>query len=141
MLRIIKNNKGMSLVELVVAVVFLMIVVTGFSVFFTQSILQTAKSGGDTKNYMTAKRFADNVLAGIQDDASALSAFNSGAYNTEYVDGGVETVYIEYKGMPSGGTDDAQRHLWYVKVNNTPEDTGNANTNLRKITYKVYLKD
>jgi type II secretory pathway pseudopilin PulG len=135
----LKNNKGMTLIELMTALVLLMIVVTGFSVFFTRTILWTIKTSNDTANYVTAKKFSDNSMAGMitnildPDELTELHENLEDNFGTKIVNGGLINVSIAYQ---NGTTDTDNRNILYVTVEaDTPSETA-----AREIRYHVFTK-
>lgn len=66
MFKICRNNKGMTLVELVCALILIMIVITGFAWMFTMAYISAHRSQDQHRNYTEAKKLSDNVMASPQ---------------------------------------------------------------------------
>ncbi|MDR1687711.1 MAG: type II secretion system GspH family protein [Clostridiales bacterium] len=100
------NNKGMTLVEIVVAFVLLMIVIVGFAGFFTRSMLWAARSNRDTKGVAMAREYTDASMLSlpteIQPDSSVDVILNNDADNpvSRYDLTRTATAKITYRGDP-----------------------------------------
>jgi Tfp pilus assembly protein PilV len=58
----LKDNKGMTLMEIVVAFILFMLIVTFFAMFFVTSMKWTAKSNKDTSSISKARMYTDNAM-------------------------------------------------------------------------------
>ncbi|GHU55294.1 hypothetical protein AGMMS49975_16890 [Clostridia bacterium] len=79
------NEKGMTLVEVLVAVVILSIVAAGFTLFFARTAWQSQILAASSRNTAEARGFADRVLNEVT-EAASLSAIESALSSIPYAE-------------------------------------------------------
>jgi lipopolysaccharide export LptBFGC system permease protein LptF len=156
------NNKGVSLVEIVVALVLLMLVISGFSAFFTQSMLWAARSNKDTTSVAQARMYTDSnmiqdisissdladiVSSNVDTDSDTRTSYPRLLDGEDYdsdgvIDGDVEIIYASgetYEKRVTASTEPSLKRTWTnvkVKSQFTEIDV----TKERDIEYNIFTK-
>lgn len=128
----IRNNKGMTLIELVIAIILLMMIITAFSMVFTQALLWTGKSNKDTTNIATARKYMDNNLSGLLTLSDYDPLLSTGALVSR--PGKVEIKYAN----ESGTETKTPLHITVTVNGETADPDAQNRSEAREIKYHLF---
>lgn len=147
MFKKLKNNKGMTLVEVIVAWTILVLIVCGFSYFFMQSILYARRAQSDTLGVSSARALSDNSLANLakaelETDLSGIGLNTDKAVTVD--DLGLRSIKIKWRGGGPGRETDVEREVVAITVpgdGGAPSSTeGIAGGYSQDTVYHVFVK-
>jgi len=144
----LKNEKGLTLVEIMVSLVILAIVVSFYCLFFILSVVWTSRANKNITAMAAARRVTDNAMINvpgadmeIEPDEADLDAEVTSTATTATIkwNGGEETARDVQRIDVELTHNDNERVMSYSN-SDTPGAVG-ANDASKDMSYKVYLPE
>ncbi len=97
-MNLVKHEKGFSLIEVIVAVSILLIIISAFSLLFTNSFSGIFTAGRQSRSLFQAQEEIDNAIAGGTGNSGGDILVVNFDYRTVEIDGQEIIINYEYEG-------------------------------------------